>query len=118
MNTLDLTLLGETESIISCVENVEEMVTGNDFVTNLLMVEEFETIRTTTEDIQTLVLELTENGINFTTDDEFEALSIQLYQECKYILEVLEESIQDVEVLKEFGYIRAAVDIIRNLCGE
>lgn len=118
MNTLDLTLHGETESIISCMENVNELVTGNDFVTNLLIVEEFETIRSTVEDIQSLVLDLVENEIEFTTDDEFDALSIKLYQECKYILDALEESIQDSDVLREFGYIRASVNAIRNLVGE
>lgn len=115
MNTLALDFHGETESIISSVENVIDLCDTNDFVTNLLQTEEFETIRYTAEELQSLVLDLVDNEIEFTTNDEFDALSIQLYQECKYILDALEESIQDSDVLNEFSYIRASVNIIRNM---
>ena len=107
MNTKVDTILGECESIISSVENVYFMTESNDFVTNLLQTEEFENIRFHAEELQSSV---------FGSDDKIETydLSITLYQNCKYILEALEESIQDTDVLNEFGFIRASVSIIRD----
>ena len=104
MNTNVSNVVVECESIISCVENVINLCDGNDFVTNLLQVEEFETIRSTAEKMQTLVLD---------GRDVYEE-SITLYQEVKYTLEALEESIQDLDVLNQFNYIRASVNVIRN----
>lgn len=113
MNTFVDIIMGETESIISCVENVIHLTEDNDFVTNLLQTEEFEIIRTTAEELQTLVVDY-ENDYFSVSSEEFDEKSIQLYQECKYIVEALEESIQDTEVLNELYYIRAAVSIIRD----
>ena len=99
------TIAAECESIISSVENVIHLCEGNDFVTNLLQTEEFENIRFHAEELQSSV---------FGSDDKIEIydLSVTLYQNCKYILEALDESIQDRDVLNEFGFIRASVSII------
>ena len=109
------TILGECESIISSVENVIDLCESNDFVTNLLQTEEFENLRYIAEYLQSFVLLLDEKGINLSTVDEIENVSINLYQTCKYTVEALEESIQDTDVLNEFGYIRASVNIIRDV---
>jgi hypothetical protein len=115
MNTKVEILLGEVESIISCVEDVIELVTANDFVTNLLQTEEFENIRFIAEELQSKVVECAENEVNFTRDTDCVNESIRLYQQCKYSLDDLEESINDSEILKQFGYIRNSVNFIRNL---
>ena len=115
MNTKVESVLGECESIISCVENVYFMTESNDFVTNLLETEEFENLRYIAEYLQSFVLLLDEKGINLSTVDEIENVSVNLYQTCKYTVEALEESIQDTDVLNELGYIRAAVNLIRNV---
>ena len=109
MTTVDIkdTILGECESIISCVENVQHMCEGNTLVVQLLAVEDFEQIRYDAEDLQTLVVQ------NASSED-LENQSITLYQSIKYTLEALEESIQDTDVLREFSYIRAAVYVIRD----
>jgi hypothetical protein len=115
MNTKVEVLLGEVESIISCVEDVIELVTANDFVTNLLQTEEFEYIRFIAEELQSKVLECTENEVNFTRDTDCVNESIRLYQQCKYSIDDLEESINDSEILDQFNYIKKAVYNIRNL---
>ena len=99
------TIAAECESIISCVENVIDLCDSNDFVTNLLQTEEFENIRFIAEELQSLV---------FNSDNKIEIydLSVTLYDECKFIVEALEESIQDRDILNEFGFIRAASSII------
>lgn len=101
------TILGECESIISCVENVIDLCEENDLITNILQTEEFENIRYIAEDLQSFVV----SGCSF---DEVYDESVTLYQEIKYCLEALEQSIQDAEVLREFSYIRAAVYVIRS----
>ena len=99
------TIAAECESIISCVENVIDLCDSNDFVTNLLQTEEFENIRFIAEELQSLV---------FNSDNKIEIydLSVTLYDQCKYIVEALEESIQDRDILNEFGFIRSASSII------
>ena len=84
-------------------------------VTNLLESEEFETIRFTAEDLESIVLGLEDYEYDFTTEECAVEKSIQLYQEIKYICEALEESITDLEILSELGYIRASVYLIRSL---
>ena len=103
------TIAAECESIISCVENVIDLCEGNDFVTNLLQTEEFENIRFHAEELQSFVFGSDDDEVK----TEIENLSVTLYQNCKYILEALDESIQDTDVLNEFGFIRASVSIIR-----
>ena len=100
------TILGECESIISCVENVQHMSEGNTLVVQLLEIEDFENIRTTAEELQTLVVQGSDIGDLY---DE----SVTLYQNVKYTLEALEDSIQDLDLLNEFGFIRAALSVIR-----
>ena len=104
------TIAAECESIISCVENVIDLCEGNDFVTNLLQTEEFENIRFHAEELQSFVFGSDDDEVK----TEIENLSVTLYQNCKYILEALDESIQDTDVLNEFGFIRASVSIIRD----
>ena len=111
MNTLVDDFLGECESIISGVEIVQEL-TANTKAFNMF---EFDDLRYMTEYLQSFVLTAEEKGIDFTTLDEFENVSVNLYQTCKYTVETLEESIQDTDVLNEFGYIRASVNIIRDV---
>lgn len=106
-NDLVQTILGECESIISCVENVQDMCEGNTLVVQLLSVEDFEQIRYDAEELQTLVVQNASN-------EDLENQSITLYQSIKYTLEALEESIQDADILNEFSYIRAAVYVIRD----
>ena len=115
MNTKVESVLGECESIISCVENVIDLCDSNDFVTNLLENEEFETIRYTAEDLESIVLGLEDYEYDFTTEESAAEKSIQLYQEIKYICEALEESITNQEILNEFSYMRASVYLIRTL---
>ena len=115
MNTkLDI-LRGEVESIISSVENVIELCNDSETNTKLLESEEFETIRFTAEDLESIVLGLEDFEYDFTTEESAAEKSIQLYQEIKYICEALEESITNQEILNELSYIRAAVYLIRNL---
>ena len=115
MNTkLDI-LRGEVESIISSVENVIELCNDSETNTKLLESEEFETIRFTAEDLESIVLGLEDFEYDFTTEECAVEKSIQLYQEIKYICEALEESITNQEILSELGYMRASVYLIRNL---
>ena len=109
-------LLGECESIISSVENVIFLCEDNDFVTNLLQVEGFENIRYTAEELQNLVVDFDEETDEYQKKcllDEVYQKSVQLYQEIKYIVEAVEESITDEETCNELGYIRAAISVIR-----
>ena len=115
MNTKVDTVLGECESIISSVEDVYFMTESNDFVTNLLETEEFENLRYIAEYMQSFVLTAEEKGVDFTTLDEFETVSVTMYQEIKYLSEAVEEITTNKEILNELGYIRAAVNIIRNM---
>jgi virulence-associated protein VapD len=115
MNTKVEVLLGEVESIISCVEDVIELVTANDMNTKVLESEEFENIRFIAEELQSKVVECAENEVNFTRDTDCVNESIRLYQQCKYSIDDLEESISDSEILKQFDYIKKAVNNIRNL---
>ena len=105
-------IAAECESIISCVENVIDLCDSNDFVTNLLQTEEFENIRFSAEELQSFVFGSDSDENEILTSAEIEELSIILYRDCKYILEALDESIQDTDVLNEFGFIRASVSII------
>lgn len=109
MNTIDLeilvdTIMDETESIISEVENVENGFTGD-----MLDVIHFSDIRSSAEELQTLVLQ---NA----SIEQIENQSIDLYQNVKYILEHCEIEIfssTDTEVMNSFEYIRTSVDAIR-----
>jgi hypothetical protein len=109
MNTFDLetlndTILDATESIIAETENVEDGFTGD-----MLDVIHFSDIRTSAEELQTLVVE---NA----SIEQIENQSIDLYQNVKYILEHCENEIfstTDTEVLNSFENIRTYVDALR-----
>jgi len=109
MNTFDLetlhdTILDATESIIAETENVEEGFTGD-----MLDVIHFFDIRSSAEELQTLVVE---NA----SIKQIENQSIDLYQNVKYILEHCENEIfssNDTEVLESFENIRTYVDALR-----
>ena len=109
MNTFDLetlndTILDATESIIAETENVEEGFTGD-----MLDVIHFFDIRSSAEELQTLVVE---NA----SIKQIENQSIDLYQNVKYILEHCENEIfssNDTEVLESFENIRTYVNALR-----
>ena len=106
-------IAAECESIIAHVENVIEIATGDEITTKLLQSEDFETIRTTAEELQSLVLGSDSDEYIVTTDSEFDELSITLYQDVKYIVEALEDSITNEEILQQFAYMRESVNYIR-----
>ena len=109
MNTFDLetlndTILDATESIIAETENVEDGFTGD-----MLDVIHFSDIRTSAEELQTLV-------VQNASIEQIENESINLYQNVKYILEHCENEIfssNDTEVLESFENIRTYVDALR-----
>ena len=109
MNTIDLGIFGDTiynatESIIAETENVEEGFTGD-----MLDVIHFSDIRTSAEELQTLVVE---NA----SIEQIENESINLYQNVKYILEHCENEIfstTETEIMNSFENMRTYVDAIR-----
>ena len=107
MNTKVDTVLGECESIISGVEVIQEL-TENNKAFNMF---EFDDLRCMAEELQSLVVD-SEDDIS--TNEFAVELSITMYQEIKYLSEAVEEITTDSEILNELGYIRAAVDIIRD----
>jgi hypothetical protein len=115
MNTKVEVLLCEVESIIACVETVIELLIDDQCNTEVLEAEEFEHIRYIAEELQDLVVECSDKQEDFTTNCDCEDESINLYQQVKYCLEALEESITNESVLEQFGYIRKSVNSIRNL---
>lgn len=112
------TIMGECESIISEVENVYENVTDSD----MLDVLHFTDIRYTAEELQSITITL---DVDILTEEqkmstfvEMEELSIQLYQEIKYILEHCENEIfttNDIEILESFDFMRHSINTIRSL---
>ena len=114
MNTLVDIVLGECESIIAETENVYEFLTDMEINTFDIEQLEIDTIRTTAEELQQLVLDF-ENGI--TTKKELLEISITLYQDCKYILESVEfenSFLMSDDVAKSFSYMRNSVNTIRD----
>ena len=118
MNTFDLemlvdTVMDATESIIAETENVEDSVNDND----MLEVIQFSDIRDSAEELQTFVVNISENEfISNTMLDQLDDISITLYQNVKYILEHCENEIfstTDTEVLNSFENMRTFVDAIR-----
>ena len=111
------TIMGECESIISEVENVYHSVTDND----MLNVLHFSDIRDIAENLQTLVLDYSEETDEYQTKcllDEMSEESINLYQNIKYILEHCETEIfssTDTEILQSFQFMRDSINTIRSL---
>jgi len=111
------TIMGECESIISEVENVYHSVTDDD----MLNVLHFSDIRDIAENLQTLVLDYSEETDEYQTKcllDEMTEESINLYQNIKYILEHCETEIfssTDTEILQSFQFMRDSINTIRSL---
>jgi Mg2+ and Co2+ transporter CorA len=111
------TIMGECESIISEVENVYHSVTDDD----MLNVLHFSDIRDISENLQTLVLDYSEETDEYQTKcllDEMTEESINLYQNIKYILEHCETEIfssTDTEILESFEFMRHSINTIRSL---
>ena len=85
MNTIVETIVNECESIISETENVTEVVDLESFAEELLE------IRTTAEELQTLILNIEESEyISNNMLDSLDNKSIQLYQEIKYSFDNIE----------------------------
>ena len=108
------TIMGECESIIAETENVYEFLTDMEINTFDIEQLEIDTIRTTAEELQQLVLDF-ENGI--TTKKELLEISITLYQDCKYILESVEfenSFLMSDDVAKSFSYMRNSINTIRD----
>ena len=108
--------LQESESIIACTENVLDLI-DCEIHEELVLFSDFESVRDTIEEMQSLVCSKYAESDNFTTDKEFVELSIELYQNAKYSIEALEEneSITTNEVCNQFEYLRSSIDTIRKL---
>jgi hypothetical protein len=116
MNTFVDVLLGETESIIAETENITEEL-GNTFDA---FIDELYEIRIITETLQTLVVDY-ENDYFSVSSEEFDELSIELYQSIKYTLESFETDYFDTmneELELSFKCMRDSVNQIRNTITE
>jgi hypothetical protein len=102
------TIMGETESIIS---TVEDFVFENEGTTGL---DDFEYIRFISEELQTKVLDFTYSVMNYDTLSEIEDISITLYQHIKYSILDLVETNTFVSDTEDFEYLRCSIDIIRD----
>lgn len=118
MNTKVDIILAECESIISDVENVNQFLTDDNVNTFDLNELEFDTIRSTTEELISLVLGLDMKKNTNALREQIVDQSISLYQDCKYIIEAFEDEysfLMSDEIAKSFSYIRASVDTIRDI---
>ena len=100
--------LADCESIISETENVEEYISA-DTLDEL----EFIDIRNSAEQLQTLVISMSESEL--VTNDmltEIDDMSIELYQNIKYISEN-EVFDSDIEVIESFRNMFTCVNGIR-----
>ena len=116
MNTFVDVLLGETESIIAETENITEEL-GNTFDA---FIDELYEIRIIAETLQTLVVDY-ENDYFSVSSEEFDELSIELYQSIKYTLESFEtdyEGTMTEELELSFKYMRDSVNQIRTTITE
>lgn len=111
-------IIAECESIIACTENVYEFLTDQELNTFDLNELEIDTIRCTAEEMQSLVCSFADDFSTNDSKQEIVDLSITLYQDCKYILEDIENEnsfLMTDEIAKQFSYIRASVDNIRTV---
>jgi Mg2+ and Co2+ transporter CorA len=87
----------------------------------MLDVLHFSDIRDIAENLQTLVLDYSEETDEYQTKcllDEMTEESINLYQNIKYILEHCETEIfssTDTEILESFEFMRHSINTIRSL---
>ena len=101
--------LADCESIISETENIEHYYT-DDILDSL----DFSDIRNSAEQLQTLVISMSESEL--VTNDmltEIDDMSIELYQNIKYISE---DSVfdSDIEVVESFRSMFACINSIRD----
>ena len=101
--------LADCESIISETENIEHYYT-DDILDSL----DFSDIRNSAEQLQTLVISMSESEL--VTNDmltEIDDMSIELYQNIKYISE---DSVfdSDIEVVESFRSMFACINGIRD----
>ena len=116
MSTFVDVLLGETESIIAETENITEEL-DNTFDA---FIDELYEIRIIAETMQTLVINY-ENDYFSVSSEEFDELSIELYQSIKYTLESFETDYFDTmndELELSFKYMRDSVNQIRTTITE
>ena len=116
MNTFVDVLMGECESIISETENITEELdsTFDSFI------DELYEIRIIAETMQTLVINY-ENDYFSVSSEEFDELSIELYQSIKYTLESFETDYFDTmnsELELSFKCMRDSVNQIRTTVTE
>ena len=112
MSTFVDVLLGETESIIAETENITEELDS----TFVSFIDELYEIRIIAETLQSLVLDY-ENDYFSVSSEEFDELSIELYQSIKYTLESFETDYFDTmneELELSFKCMRDSVNQIRN----
>jgi hypothetical protein len=120
MNTFVDVLLGETESIIAETENITEELQSDETNTFDAFVDELYEIRIIAETLQTLVVDY-ENDYFSVSSEEFDELSIELYQSIKYTLESFEtdyEGTMTAELELSFKFMRDSVNQIRNTITE
>lgn len=121
------TFLQVSESIIATHETALELLENMfsderakyDTLENTIIEDsDFESVRETVEKMQTFVCENFKDSDNFTTDAKFVELSIELYQNAKYSIEMLEEneSINETAIVMFFESIRDEIDTIRTMC--
>jgi len=116
MSTFVEVLMGECESIISETENITEELDS----TFVSFIDELYEIRIIAETLQSLVVDY-ENDYFSVSSEEFDELSIELYQSIKYTLESFETDYFDTmnsELELSFKYMRDSVNQIRTTITE
>ena len=109
MNFVD-EILGECESIIAETENIAE-----DFSGDQLDDMDFSYIRDSAEELQSLVVALSENkSMSGDMLEELDEQSITLYQNIKYMSQEAYEA-YTTEAMQSFDYMKASIDAIRNI---
>ena len=109
--------LADCESIISETENIEHYYT-DDLLDSL----DFSDIRNSAEQLQTLVISMSESEL--VTNDmltEIDDMSIDLYQNIKYISEgeVFDSDIEVIESFRNmFTYVNGIRDIVKHFVVE
>lgn len=101
----------------SALDNIDSRINEEVYLES-----DFESIRTTIEEMQTFVCENYENSDNFTTDAKFIELSIELYQNAKYSIEYLEDNEENESITTNFSIVMFFnsifdnIDTIRKMC--
>ena len=120
MSTFVDIIMGETESIIAETENITEELQSDESNTFDAFIDELYEIRIIAETMQTLVINY-ENDYFSVSSEEFDELSIELYQSIKYTLESFETDYFDTmnsELELSFKYMRDSVNQIRTTVTE